>query len=50
MASNGGRHLNRVRSSHRCWQTYTAHYVFDLWRISGDVAMPQAMGNGQIRR
>jgi group II intron reverse transcriptase/maturase len=32
----------RVRSSPLLANIYL-HYVFDLWRISGDVAMPQAM-------
>lgn len=34
---------HRVRSSHRCWQTYTSTTSSICGRISGDVAMPQAM-------
>ncbi len=32
-----------ARSSHRCWQTYTSTTSSICGRISGDVAMPQAM-------
>ncbi|VCZ52089.1 Group II intron-encoded protein LtrA [Klebsiella pneumoniae] len=40
-ATEEGTH--RVRSSHRCWQTYTSTTSSICGRISGDVAMPQAM-------
>ncbi|VDA48130.1 Group II intron-encoded protein LtrA [Klebsiella pneumoniae] len=42
MASNGGRHPQGAVISPLLANIYL-HYVFDLWRISGDVAMPQAM-------
>ncbi|VCZ53512.1 hypothetical protein BANRA_01715 [Klebsiella pneumoniae] len=42
MASNGGRHPQGAVISPLLANIYL-HYVFDLGRISGDVAMPQAM-------